>query len=343
VLLAGTSFASAVFGRSPSSGSSHDGQPLFPPEIRVPEDADPYLESISDMHGFLKSDDGTCVFYRYWTPVGQATPESVVILLHGMAIHGGRYKAVAEELTKGGIAVYAPDARGHGLSCGKRGHIPSTPVENQDLSVMVRFVRESYPRARIFLMAESMGGLFALNYAARNPDGISGLILVAPAVAVNRDQWWHQRTFKFLPDLLFARNKPVISMKNRTPEEQSAEDQGGPSNSVDFLSYQSVSINYILETHRAASHFAETASHVKVPTLVFQNPVDPVIDAPSVHRFFERLGADDKKLKDIESISHHLLKNSTMPVVLSATSDWISAHSQAEKAAANSSTSINQK
>jgi alpha-beta hydrolase superfamily lysophospholipase len=295
------------------------------------------------MHGFLRSDDGTCVFYRYWNPIGQTIPESVVIILHGMAIHGGRYKAVAEEFTKSGVAVYAPDARGHGLSCGKRGHIPSAAVENQDISAMVRFVRESYPRARIFLMAESMGGLFALNYAAKNPDGISGMILVAPAVAVNRNQWWHYGTFRFLPDLMFARNKPIISMQNRTPEEKAEEEQRGSANSIDVLSYQSVSINYILETHRAASHFEETASHVRVPTLIFQNPGDPVIDAPSVHRFFERLGADDKKLETIESISHHLLKNSTMPAVLTAANDWISTHSQAEKASATSATSINQK
>jgi acylglycerol lipase len=309
----------------------------------VPEDASPYLESVSDMHGFLKAGDGTCIFYRYWTPSRETPSESVVILLHGMAIHGGSYKSVAEEFTKNGIAVYAPDARGHGLSCGKRGHIPSTTVENLDISTMVRFVREAHPRARIFLMAESMGGLFALNYAAKNIDGISGMILVAPAVAVNRNQWWHAQTYGLLPDLLFARNKPVISMRNRTPEENSGEDQSSSASVVDILSYQSVSINYILETHRAASHFEETASRVKVPTLIFQNPIDPVIDAPSVHRFFEHLGTDDKKFEPIESISHHLLKNSKMPVLLTATSDWISAHSLPEKASANSATSINQK
>jgi alpha-beta hydrolase superfamily lysophospholipase len=192
-------------------------------------------------------------------------------------------------------------------------------------------------------MAESMGGLFALNYAAQNPDGISGMILVAPAVAVNQHQWRHYGTFLLLPDLLFARNKPVISMQNRTPEEKAADEQKGTANSVDVLSYQMVSINYVLEAHRAASHIKQTASRVKVPTLIFQNPNDPVIDAPAVQRFFERIGADDKTNTPIESVSHHLLKNEKMPVLLAAASGWINAHSDSEKASAKSTSSVDQR
>ena len=62
--------------------------------------------------------DGT--FYRHW-PV--ANPNAVVLLAHGAGEHSGRYAAVADWLNARGIAVIAPDHRGHGQSPGHRAHI----------------------------------------------------------------------------------------------------------------------------------------------------------------------------------------------------------------------------
>ena len=58
-----------------------------------------------------------------WWPVD--APQGVVVLIHGLGEHSGRYGHVARRLNQAGFAVLAPDLPGHGLSEGKRGHFPS--------------------------------------------------------------------------------------------------------------------------------------------------------------------------------------------------------------------------
>ena len=58
------------------------------------------------------------IHVRTWVPDG--APTGVVVISHGFAEHGGRYTAVAQRLLDQGIAVVAPDHRGHGLSGGRR-------------------------------------------------------------------------------------------------------------------------------------------------------------------------------------------------------------------------------
>ena len=59
---------------------------------------------------------------RRWLPE-QADARAGLIFLHGIASHGAWFAETAAFLAEHGIAVYAPDRRGSGLSGGPRGHI----------------------------------------------------------------------------------------------------------------------------------------------------------------------------------------------------------------------------
>jgi len=126
------------------------------------------------------------------------------------------YVATAEELNKSGIGVYAVDTRGHGLSCGKHGRIPDAATENSDIAAVIATIRQAHPSAKLFLMAESMGGVFALNYATANPVELSGMILMSPVFTVAPSQYRQWGLIRFLPDYLIWRNAPVISLLGRT-------------------------------------------------------------------------------------------------------------------------------
>ncbi len=325
-------FAGAVLGRATNNGRSGPQDPaaLLPPEINSPSDAAPYLEKISDKHGFIDS-SGTCLFYRYWTPPADTHSDSVVLVLHGIGGHSGNFTAVAQELNKTGLTIYAVDSRGHGLSCGKRGHIPDIPTENTDIGAMLKYLRETYPHAKQYLMAESMGGVFAFNYASLN-GGISGLILLSPAVAIHDHQWRQFGTFRYLPDLLFTPDKPSIALKGRVKQKDEKQNQFTEDRPLDPLSYKSVSVNYVLEAHEAASHWQDNARTVIVPTLLVRPADDPVISPPASKQFFKLLGAKDKELRVIDNVPHNLLSNQDTPMILAIVSNWILKHSAAETA-----------
>jgi alpha-beta hydrolase superfamily lysophospholipase len=303
---------------------------MFPPEITSPADAAPYLLRISDSHGFVDS-AGTCLFYRFWAPPPEANSDSVVLILHGIGGHSGNFTAVAEELNKTGLTVYALDARGHGLSCGKRDHVPDVSTENSDIAAMLQFLKQTYPHSKQYLMAESLGGVFALNYAAKN-GGVSGLILLSPAVAIHDHQWRQWGTFRFLPDLLFTPDKPAIVLRGRVPQKGEKKNQFTVAPPPDPLSYKSVSINYVLEAHHAASHWQENAPNVIVPTLLMRPENDPIISPPASREFFKLLGTRDKELKVIPNVPHNLLSNQETPAILAIVSNWILKHSAMETA-----------
>jgi alpha-beta hydrolase superfamily lysophospholipase len=68
--------------------------------------------------GTISSADNTGLYYQLWKPRTQ--PCALIVILHGLFEHGGRYRKLAEYLAAQGYIVCAPDLRGHGLSQGKR-------------------------------------------------------------------------------------------------------------------------------------------------------------------------------------------------------------------------------
>src|SRR3954471_1226752 len=70
----------------------------------------------------LAAADGVPLHYRSWLGVG-SQPSAVLLILHGIASHGAWFGQTAVHLADRGVAVYAPDRRGSGLSKGPRGHL----------------------------------------------------------------------------------------------------------------------------------------------------------------------------------------------------------------------------
>lgn len=127
----------------------------MPPLVVSAGQASRLSQTIQDQHGVITSGDGTCLFYRYWPAYG-AWNGHIALVLHGIGYHSGPYKVVADALNPRGIDVYGLDARGHGLSCGRRDYIGVPAQVAGDVAAMVRFIRRR-AGAKIFLVNDSMG------------------------------------------------------------------------------------------------------------------------------------------------------------------------------------------
>jgi len=122
------------------------------------------------------------VFFRVWQEAGPQ--RAVVVLAHGYAEHSGRYAHVAQRLVEAGMAVFAPDHRGHGLSSGERGDIVSWESVVADLDQVVDAAVAEHPGLPVFLVGHSLGGAIAIAYALEHQERLAGLALSAPAVEV---------------------------------------------------------------------------------------------------------------------------------------------------------------
>ncbi len=102
----------------------------------------------------FKSADGLDLFYQSWLPDGE--PKAVIVIVHGMGEHSGRYPYVVEALVAKGYSLYAADHRGHGRSPGKRMFVNKWTDYLDDLGRFVVFVKGQWVGRPFFLDGHSM-------------------------------------------------------------------------------------------------------------------------------------------------------------------------------------------
>ena len=127
--------------------------------------------------------DGTNIMARHWPAAGET--RIVLIVAHGMGEHSGRYREPLAPLAARGVAIYAPDHRGHGATAPQGTHGDLGPGGFaglvDDLAVLTRRAAAEHPDARVVLLGHSMGSFAAQAFAPRHADLLDGLALSGSA------------------------------------------------------------------------------------------------------------------------------------------------------------------
>lgn len=165
--------------------------------------AAPGADAARHFHAYLRGVGGVRLFYRSWE---RPEAEVIVLLVHGLGEHSGRWARVAEALSAEGMAVYALDLRGHGRSLGRRGHAVSFEHLLRDVDRLRRTAVPGgwagsgdggdpgdgadfgAPDRRVVLMGHSLGGLVVLRYLQAFPSPtVAGAVAVAPFVRLRAE------------------------------------------------------------------------------------------------------------------------------------------------------------
>ncbi len=85
--------------------------------------------------GYFTGPESTKLFYQCWLP--ETETRAVLIVVHGVAEHSGRYMNLVNSLVPQGFAVYGLDHYGHGRSEGKRVFVPDFSVFTDGLDMLV--------------------------------------------------------------------------------------------------------------------------------------------------------------------------------------------------------------
>lgn len=141
-------------------------------------------EAVSDstLSTFTASDGDNLALQDWPLPDGLAL-RGVVVLVHGLGEHAGRYDHVARRLNSWGFAVRGYDQYGHGESDGVRGALPLTPRLLDDLSDVLESTRARMePGVPLIVLGHSMGGLVSSCLLALRHVPLEGLVLSSPAL-----------------------------------------------------------------------------------------------------------------------------------------------------------------
>ncbi|CAA7039780.1 unnamed protein product [Microthlaspi erraticum] len=128
---------------------------------------------------------GNALFSRSWLPLSGEL-RGILIIIHGLNEHSGRYSQFAKQLNSSNLGVYAMDWIGHGGSDGLHGYVPSLDYVVSDTEAFLEKIRSENPGVPCFLFGHSTGGAVVLK-AASSPsveDMLTGIVLTSPALRV---------------------------------------------------------------------------------------------------------------------------------------------------------------
>ncbi len=133
--------------------------------------------TITHVEGRFAGSGGLELFRQSWRPA--VTPKAVLVNLHGLGDHSGLYPELVEYMVARELAVHTFDLRGNGRSAGQRAYVENFEEYLEDLTRFFAVVDRDDPGRPLFLLGNSLGGLIALDYASRRPNGLRGVIAVS--------------------------------------------------------------------------------------------------------------------------------------------------------------------
>lgn len=261
------------------------------------------------------------IYYQAWLP--DIDPVAVLLIVHGLAEHGGRYTNVVNHLIPKSYAVYAPDHRGHGRSQGRRVYVDHFTDYLDDLKTFFDLVRAQHPTQKIFLLGHSMGGAIALSYALRHQDELDGLVLsgasikigagISPAIiAIGR------LVSALLPKMgLVMLDSSAIS---RDPEIVRAYD-------TDPLVYRGkVTARLGAELVQTMQRFPQEVTQLRLPVLTMHGGADQLTDPQGSRWLYEAAGSADKTVHVYEGYYHEIFNDIGKEQALADMENWLTAH-----------------
>jgi acylglycerol lipase len=263
---------------------------------------------------------GLRIHVRTWLP--DRPPAGVVVIAHGFAEHGGRYAGVADRLTAAGIAVVAPDHRGHGLSEGKRTSIVRFEDYVDDLTTVIAQVRARWPSLRVVLLGHSMGGLVALDLAVRQAVPLDGLVLSAPAACPREVSRFTLAVGRALSRV--APNTGVLRLPlNRISRDPAVVDAY---NNDPLVFRTPIRARLGAEMLDAMDRVDAGLPELHVPLLVMQGTSDGLVDPGCGPHVYDLAGSGDKTLKMYDGLWHEIFNEPERDQVIGDLTGWLESH-----------------
>ena len=157
------------------------------------------------------SADNKKVFGQSWQPLNGEKPRAVLIIVHGLGEHSGRYDRWASLFAQNGVAVLSQDMIGNGRSEGKQGHIRNFQKLIEQIDFIISRSQELFPGIPAILYGHSWGGNLVANYAMVKDPAVQAIIISSPWLSLAFNIPWHLKLISriltpVLPSLVLKTN-----------------------------------------------------------------------------------------------------------------------------------------
>jgi len=271
--------------------------------------------------GFFKGIRNTQIYYQTWLPDGD--PKGILLVVHGLAEHCGRYMNLVNHFVPLGYAVYGMDHVGHGKSDGVRVHVQRFEDFTDTLRTFFDMIKNWHPETPIFMVGHSLGGLIAAIYLLEHPSELTGAVLSGPSVKIPD----HISSATIFLGKMFSALIPKLGLVGLDPAGVSRDPAVVEAYINDPLVYGGkTTARLAAEIVRAMQRVSAEGSGITLPVLIIQGGQDRLVDPSGAQMLYEKIGSKDKIIKIYDSLYHEVFNEPEHDQVLSYVEGWLESH-----------------
>lgn len=266
-----------------------------------------------------KSSDGDSLYSQKW--ISGDSPKAIIVIVHGLGEHIGRYHHVADYFIKMNISLYGFDLRGHGKSSGKRGHIASNHIYFSDIDTMINLAKKDFPGIPIFIYGHSLGGNMILNYSLKMKPDIRGVICTSPGLAVGEPvppvKLFLAKILKsLLPSMTMDNGLDVNNLSHDPEIIQKYKD--------DPLVHPMISAKLAMDMFANGEWVLENAEDFQLPLLLMAGSEDHIVNLEVIKQFAKKVPGEYITFEIFEGFFHEIHNEYEKENVFQIIFSWIS-------------------
>lgn len=263
--------------------------------------------------------DGDNLAVQDWPVAEGIAQRGMVLLVHGLGEHAGRYNALADRLNTWGFAVRGYDQYGHGESGGPRGGLTSSTRLVDDLADIAHSTRAKLgPGQPLIVLGHSLGGLVAAAFALAHPGQLDGLVLSSPALATRANvlQRCLLRTLpRIAPDLRVGNGLDTRWLSHDPAVEAAYR--------ADPLVHDRISARLAQFITGGGARVVAQAARWQVPTLLLYAGDDRLVDPAGSRAFAAAAPGDVVTSRCFETAYHEIFNEADARPVFDALRQWL--------------------
>jgi alpha-beta hydrolase superfamily lysophospholipase len=271
--------------------------------------------------GFFKGVRDTSIYFQSWLP--ESEPKAVLLIVHGLAEHSGRYMNIVNHFVPLGYAVYGIDHLGHGKSDGMRVYVEHFEDYTNTLKIYFDMIRRWQPEKPIFLVGHSMGGLISAVYLLNHQSELTGAVLSGAAGKVPH----HITPVILAVGKMLSALMPRFGMLGLEVDGLSRDPAVVQAYISDPLVHKGkITARLAAEMLKAMQRVSAEATKITLPIMVVQGSADRLVDPAGAQMLYDAVSSADKEIRIYDGFYHEVFNEPEHDEVLRDVEIWLAAH-----------------
>lgn len=244
-------------------------------------------------------------------------PRAVIVIVHGLCEHQGRYDYLTMRLNAQGYSVYRFDHRGHGRSEGQKIYYSNFEEIAKDVDVVVERALVENPMAPIYIIGHSMGGYASALYGTMFPGKVDGYVLSGA---------WTRDNKGLTKAAIEAPAPDLFYIPNELGDGVCSDPAVGRAYEADPYVIKEMSLGLFRAVNAGQKWMKENAEQFADPVILLHGADDALVDVTDSLEFFQEIGSSDKSMRIYAGLMHEIFNEYDKDAVIDDALEWLAGH-----------------